>query len=141
MRTFRKAFPALLIPGLFLFMGIALARTQQEQAAPLKQATKAQKAQIHKKAEAAAGAELGFGKMESLSGSLSMVDSAGKLVVVISPNGVPYDFQITPKTRIEVSGKTATLGDLEGQIHKDVLVDFTPERAGNMAQSIKVAGG
>jgi hypothetical protein len=140
MKTSWKAFPALLlIPALFLFFGIAFAQAQQEQAPPLKRPAKTQKARAHEKAPA--GAELGFGKAESLSGALTMVDSAGKLVVVMSANGVPFDFQVTPKTRIVVGGKATTLADLEGQIHKDVLVDFTPERTGNVAQQIKVAGG
>jgi hypothetical protein len=138
MKKARKVFPALLIPALFLFMGITFGQAQQEQTPPLRRPAKAQRIRTQKKA--APGEDMGFGKTESLSGTLSMVDSASKLVVVVTPTGVPFDFQVTAKTRIEVAGKAGTLADLEGQTNKDVLVDFTPQRTGNVARSIKVAG-
>jgi len=138
MKMTQQIFPALLIPALVLFIGIAFGQARQEETPPLKRAVKAQKERTP--AKPAAHADYGFGKTESLSGELSMVDAAANLAVVISANGVPFNFQVTPKTRIELGRKEATLASLAGQIHKDVLVEFTPQRSGNVARSIKVAG-
>ncbi len=143
MKTLQKFFPGLLVPVLFLFTGLASAQAIQQEQAPLpkpKWAMKADKPRAHERAQTAAGAGMGFGKPVNLSGSIWMVDTTGRIVVVMAPNGVPFDLQVTPRTRIEVSDRPANLAELAGQIHKDVLVNLAPERSGDIALSIQVTG-
>jgi hypothetical protein len=83
---------------------------------------------------------LGFGVAESMSGTIQMVVADENLLVISGPNGVPYDLKITPKTVIVVGDKAGTLETLSGQIGKQVAVGFVPQRDGNFATRIEVAG-
>ena len=77
-------------------------------------------------------------KAETLSGTLAMVLTDKKLVVLTGSGGVPYNFKVTGSTRIKVDGKKAKLDDLAGQANKPATVKFLPLRSGNVAQSIEV---
>jgi hypothetical protein len=77
-------------------------------------------------------------KAETISGTLSMVVTDKKLVVLTGTGGVAYNFKVTGSTRIKVDGKKAKLDELAGQAHKSVTVKFLPVRSGNIAQSIEV---
>ena len=46
---------------------------------------------------------------ETLEGKIAMVDPARKLVVVETPNGVPFDMVVTAKTRIDLGNRAVTL--------------------------------
>jgi hypothetical protein len=83
---------------------------------------------------------LGFGVPESMSGTIQMVVADQNLLVVSGPNGVPYDLKITPKTVIVVGDKAGTLETLSGEIGKQVSVGFVPQRDGNFATRVEVAG-
>ncbi len=85
-------------------------------------------------------ASLGFGVPESMSGTIQMVVADQNLLVVSGPNGVPYDLKITPKTVIVVGDKAGTLETLSGQTGKQVSVGFVPQRDGNFATRVEVAG-
>jgi len=76
---------------------------------------------------------------ETLSGQIAIVDPAQKLMVV-QTNGVPFDMVVTPKTRIESGGQNLTLKDLARDKTQTVSVKFVPERRGDVATSIRIAG-
>ena len=63
-----------------------------------------------------------------------------KLVVIKTSDGVPFDFDITPNTRINASDHAVTLKDLMMDLNKQVSVKFVPERRGDVARSIKIDG-
>lgn len=77
-------------------------------------------------------------KAETVSGTLAMVVTDKKLVVLTGTGGVPYNFKVTGSTRIKVDGKKAKLDELAGLGKRAVTVKFLPVRAGNIAQSIEV---
>ena len=79
-------------------------------------------------------------KPETIEGTISMIVSEQKMVVVTSSEGVPYNFVVTNKTKIEIGGMTSSFADLSGQTQKHATVTFVPRRNGNMAQSISVSG-
>jgi hypothetical protein len=76
---------------------------------------------------------------ETLSGTISAVDTDKKIVVVSGSNGVPYDFMVTGGTKITVGGSKAKLADLSGDTSKQATVTFMAEKKrGNMARSIEI---
>ena len=77
---------------------------------------------------------------ETLNGKIVSVDLAQKLVVVKDVTGVPFDMRVTASTRILANGQGLKLDGLKADAGKSVSVRFTPERSGNIAQSIRVAG-
>lgn len=74
---------------------------------------------------------------ETLSGTISMI--SGKEVTLIGSNGVPYDFDLTGKTRIEASNQKIKPNELNRETHKRATVRFLPTVQGNMAETIQVA--
>jgi hypothetical protein len=88
----------------------------------------------------AAAALRGAWPEESLSGKITQVDPTRKLVVVETPEGVPFDLLITAKTRITSGGHTVTLEKLTGDTNRTVSVKFVPERRGDVAKSIHISG-
>jgi hypothetical protein len=77
---------------------------------------------------------------ETLSGNITMVDPAQNLMVVETPNGVPFDMVVTSKTRIQFGAQALTLKDLTRDSNKTVSVRFIPERRGDVAKSIQISG-
>lgn len=77
---------------------------------------------------------------ESLSGKIMMVNPAQKLVVIQTPDRVPFDMEVTPKTRIEAGDRSVALKDLMQDVNKPVAVQFVPERRGDVARSIRISG-
>jgi len=75
---------------------------------------------------------------ETMSGKIATVEPDRKLLVIKSPDGVPFDMVITPKTRIKSGNQTLALKDLMQYPSKDVSVKFVPERRGDVAQSIRI---
>ncbi len=76
----------------------------------------------------------------SLSGTLTMVDTTKRVVVVSDSDGVPFNFKVTRGTRIEVNGQKATLADLSGQTNKQVSVKYLDRmEEGMFANSITVS--
>jgi hypothetical protein len=73
---------------------------------------------------------------ETLSGRISMVDEAKKLLIVTDANGTPFDFVVTPSTRILSQKETLALQKLSsGDM---VSIRFLPERKGDIAEKIVV---
>ena len=77
---------------------------------------------------------------ETLSGTISMVDPNRDLVVVKGPDGVPFDMVVTPRTHIKSGDKTLRVRDLTNYQNKNVSLRFVPERRGDVAESIHIAG-
>ncbi len=77
---------------------------------------------------------------ETLSGKISMVDPAQKLVVIQTPDGTPYDIIVTGRTRIESGDQRVGVQDLSGYTNKTVSVRFTPESRGDVASSMNLGG-
>ena len=59
---------------------------------------------------------------ETLSGKITMVDAAAKLMVVEGPGGVSFDMVVTPKTRIESGNQSLKLQDLTQRTNQSVSV-------------------
>lgn len=69
-----------------------------------------------------------------------MVDPGKKVVVIQTPNGIPFDMVVTAKTGITSGHHTLTLADLTRDANKAVSVKFTPERRGDVARLIQLNG-
>jgi len=77
---------------------------------------------------------------EMLTGKIMMVDPAQHLLVVQDASGVPFDMVVTHTTRIRSGDQRLNLGDLTSDVNKNVTLRFTPERRGDVADSIHVGG-
>jgi hypothetical protein len=77
---------------------------------------------------------------EALTGRITMVDPGQNLVVVQTSDGVPYDLNVTTKTRIKSGDRSVALKDLTRDINTQVSVEFIPERRGDVARSIRISG-
>jgi hypothetical protein len=78
-------------------------------------------------------------KPETINGTVLMVDTDKKLLVLTGSGGVLYDFKLTNATRIKIGGQKAKLDDLSSQANKQASVAFVPLRTGNMARSVEVS--
>jgi hypothetical protein len=75
---------------------------------------------------------------ETMAGKITMVEPDRKLLVVVSPDGVPYDVVVTGATRITSGNQSVTLKGLEQYRNKNVTIKFVPERRGDVAESIRI---
>jgi hypothetical protein len=75
---------------------------------------------------------------EFLSGKITNVDPDRKMVVVQTPDGIPFDMYVTNKTRIQSGDQSVALKDLAGDMNQSVSVKFVPERRGDVAESIRI---
>jgi len=77
---------------------------------------------------------------ENISGRIVMVDSAGKRLVVEGSDKVPFDIVVTPGTRIRSGAQAIASRDLSQYKDRNATIRFTPERGGEIAQSIQIGG-
>jgi hypothetical protein len=77
---------------------------------------------------------------ETLSGRITMVDPTEKLVVVKAPDGVLFDMVVTANTVIKSRDHTIGLKELLQDLNKNASIKFIPERRGDVARSIHIAG-
>jgi hypothetical protein len=75
---------------------------------------------------------------EDLSGTITSVDPSDKEVTVTGSNGVPYDFDLTHSTRVELSNKPIATTELASESHRQATIHFVPTSQGNMARSIQI---
>lgn len=75
---------------------------------------------------------------QTVSGKLTIVDPAKKLVVIQTAGGVPYDLDVTRQTRIENGNQRVSLGNLNQDVNQNVQVKLVPERRGDVAAWIKL---
>ncbi len=79
-----------------------------------------------------------LGPAETLSGSIMMVQPEKKILIVKSAAGVPYNFLVTPTTRITAQNQRLKLADLASRQDQRVTVRFVPTRRGNIARSVEL---
>jgi hypothetical protein len=80
-----------------------------------------------------------FGRAETLSATIKVVDVEKKLLFVRASDGVSYSFIVGPSTRISLGAQRIKLADLPLHADKGASVKFVPTRRGNIAQSIDIA--
>ncbi len=103
-------------------------------------AAEKQPAKTPAKATASVKAARSAWPAETLSATIMNVDPAQRLLIVKGPDGTPFDMVVTASTRIESGSHRLKLDDLQTDANKTVSVRFVPERAGDVARSIHLAG-
>lgn len=78
-----------------------------------------------------------LGVAEELGGTIQSVDVAASKVTVTSA-GVPYVFQLTKKTKIEINGEKGDLEALSKAVDQKASVRFVPRSDGNSADHVEV---
>jgi invasion protein IalB len=78
-------------------------------------------------------------RAENLSGKISTIGSSGKEVTLMGANGVPYDFDLTGKTKIEVGNQRIASSQLTNETQKQATVHFVPTARGNVAETIQIS--
>ena len=78
-----------------------------------------------------------MGQTETIRGSLMALVKEQRLVILKGDGGVPYNFKVTPATKIEVGGKKAGFEDLSTMTNASISVTFVPTRQGNIAKKIQ----
>lgn len=76
---------------------------------------------------------------ENLSGTISVVDPSDKEVTLVGSNGIPYDFDLTRKTQVELANQKIGIRELSSETHKLATVHFVPTSRGNLAESIQIS--
>lgn len=76
---------------------------------------------------------------EDLSGTIKRVGPAGRVLTLIGSNGVPYDFDLTGHTQIQIqNGQQLSIAKLTQDLNQHASVHFVPMSNGNRAQTIEV---
>jgi hypothetical protein len=75
---------------------------------------------------------------EELSGTITMVNSADKEVTLVGSNGVPYDFQLTKKSDVELANQKIGVNALAGELNRQATIQFVPTSHGNLVKSIEI---
>jgi hypothetical protein len=78
------------------------------------------------------------GQVETIRGSLMALVREQRLIVLKGEGGVPYNFKVTPATKIEIGGKKAGFEELDTVVTSNISVTFVPMRQGNLARKIQV---
>lgn len=76
---------------------------------------------------------------EDLTGTISLVSPADKTLTLLGANGVPYDFQVTKKTQVELGDKSIAANELASEEHEQATIHFVPTSRGNLAESIRIS--
>lgn len=75
---------------------------------------------------------------EDLSGTITLVDPNDKEITLVGSNGVPYDFELTKKTQVELANQKIRMNELSSESHKQATIHFVPKSDGNLAESIQI---
>lgn len=78
-------------------------------------------------------------RTETLSGKITMVDPALKLIVVQDSTGVPFDIKVSGSTHIKSATGMLNLSDLNSDLNRNASVKFVPESRGDIAKTIDVS--
>ena len=78
-----------------------------------------------------------LGAAEELSVTIQSVDVTASKVTVTSA-GIPYVFQLTKKTKIEINGEKGDLEALSKAVDQKASIRFVPRSDGNLADHIEV---
>jgi hypothetical protein len=76
---------------------------------------------------------------ETLSGKITMVDPARRLVVVQDSSGVPFDMVVGRSTHIKSANGMLSLNALKTDLNRSVTIKFVPESRGDVAKAINVS--
>jgi hypothetical protein len=76
---------------------------------------------------------------EQLGGTLAFIGPSDKEVTLVGTNGVPYDFRLTAKSRVDLAGKKISVTQLPAEEHKRAAIRFVPTTRGNLAESLKIS--
>lgn len=94
--------------------------------------------EVHKPSPVSAKAARSAWPPETLAGRIMTVDASRRLVVVESPDNVPYDMRVSPETRLLLGKQPVKLAALSSDVNRQVTVRFRPERSGDIAQLIQI---
>lgn len=124
--------------GVSVFAGQDTQGSSASQTAP---ATPAKKATHHHAHAAATNLTAKYASgVQELSGSISMVDTGQKVLVVTNSDGTPFNFKMMHGTRIEVNGKKGTLDALSDQTGKQASIKYRDGlNRGLLAESVQVS--
>ena len=75
---------------------------------------------------------------EDLSGTITMIDPTDNKITLVGSNGVPYDFELTKRTKVEIANKKIGMNELASESHKQATIHFVPRSDGNLAASIQI---
>jgi len=75
---------------------------------------------------------------EDLTGTITMIDPSDKEITLVGSNGVPYDFELTKRTQVELSNQKIGMNELSSESHKQATIHFVPKSDGNLAESINI---
>jgi len=75
---------------------------------------------------------------EDLSGTITMIAPTDKEITLVGSNGVPYDFELTKRTKVELANKKIGMNELASESHKQATIHFVPRSDGNLAASIQI---
>jgi hypothetical protein len=140
----KKAALTVMILSLLAFLGGASGFAQQAGGAAQSTTPQGNTAHhaMHHAAHHAANSEAKFQMgVHTASGTLSTVDTNGKLLIMTESDGTPFDFVVTKATHIQVNGQKGTLDSLAGQASHQVTIKFRDHlKRGLVAQSVEVGG-
>ncbi len=75
---------------------------------------------------------------QDVTGTITIVDPAKRLVVVQTAGGVPFDLDVTRQTQIRNGAQRVSLSNLSQDVNQTVTVRFVPERRGDVASRIRI---
>jgi len=139
MRKATELFSLLFSFVLMLAVGLALAATpsgSNETAKSGPAATQSATKSMRKRSAEKTGHVLA--SAEDLSGTITMVGPSDKEVTLVGSNGVPYDFELTKKTQVELANQRIGVTALGGELNRQATVHFVPTSDGNLAESIQI---
>jgi hypothetical protein len=76
---------------------------------------------------------------ETLKGTISFIGNSDKEVTLTGADGTPYDFCITRRTMLDMSGKTIGSSQLANTEHKEATLRFVPTARGNMVKDLNIS--
>ena len=120
---------------LAIFLTVGLIAGSTAMAAQGQGEAGAKAASKQRKATAPPGRALG--EAEEISGTIHSVDVTASKVTVTSA-GIPYVFQLTKKTKIEINGEKSDLEALSKAVDQTASIRFVPRSDGNLADHIEV---
>jgi hypothetical protein len=92
------------------------------------------------KKSSAKNKEHALASAEELSGTIGFVGPSDKEITLIGANGVPYDFQLSRTTKVDLAGKKIGATGLVQESHKRATIRFLPTAQGNLAKSVDISG-
>jgi hypothetical protein len=75
---------------------------------------------------------------EDLTGTITMVEPSDKEITLVGSNGVPYDFELTKNTQVELANQKIGMNELSSESHKQAIIHFVPKSDGNLAESVQI---